>query len=415
MSASEKSEFAFEGIYPFAPLKICALESIAPFAERVNAYLTEFRSFGTDSEYDEANEPDQKRLNSHSYLVENSCPRFGSGEGKGMILESVRGSDLYIMVDVINYSMTYTICGHENHTSPDDHYRDLKRIIAAASGAARRINVVMPFLYEGRQHRRTKRESLDCALMLQELTNMGVASIITFDAHDPRMVNAIPLHTFDNYTPPYQFMKAIFNRDRSLVIDKDHLLVISPDEGAMARATYFASNLGVNIGMFYKRRDYTTVVNGKNPVVAHEFLGQDVTDKTMIVVDDMIASGESILDTARALKERGAGKVIICCTFGLFTEGFAKFDEFYKNGYFDYIVTTNLNYRDPSIFDHEWYIEADMTKFTAAIINTMNHDQPTSNILEPTKRIQRLINRYNAEIKEEFEQGILDIDFKENN
>ena len=411
MTSDIRSDFAFDGIVPYAPLKICALESIRDFASVVNDYLIEFRQTATDLEFDQAPARNAGPGSRKGYLVENSCPRFGSGEGKGIIHDSVRGSDLYIMTHVTNYSLTYSICGRENHMSPDDHFRDLKRIIAAASGSARRINVIMPFLFESRQHRRSKRESLDCAMALQELVKMGVEDIITFDAHDPRMVNAIPLNDFDNYTPPYQFMKAIFRRDRNIIIDKDHLMVISPDEGAMHRAVYFASNLGVNIGMFYKRRDYTTVVNGKNPIIAHDFLGQDVRDMTVILIDDMIATGESILDTARDLKDRGAGKVIICATFGLFTEGFDRFDDYHNREYFDYVVTTNLTYRKPELFTKPWYIEADLCKFTAAIINTINHDQTTSQILMPTQRIQRLITRYNEETRKEFEQSMLDLDY----
>ena len=282
--------------------------------------------------------------------------------GKGEIHESVRGTDLFIMVDVVNYSLTYTVCGHENHMSPDDHYQDLKRIIGASIANAHRVNVIMPFLYEGRQHKRSKRESLDCAYALEELSHMGVSNIITFDAHDPRVQNAIPLHGFDNFMPTYQFVKAVFKKNNDLIIDKDHLMVISPDEGAMERAVYFANNLGVDMGMFYKRRDYSTVVNGRNPIVAHEFLGADVTGKTLIIIDDMISSGESMLDTAKELKERRADKVIICCTFGLFTDGFEKFDEYHKRGYFDYIVTTNLNYRPAELLARDWYLEADMSK-----------------------------------------------------
>ena len=402
------NEFVFKDTLPVAPLKICALESCRDLAEKVNQHVLNFRRHDTEELLKRQNDIEFRGYDCDTYLLKSSCPRFGSGEAKGMIHESVRGADLFIMVDVMNYSLTYSICGQTNHMSPDDHYQDLKRIVAAASGAARRVNVIMPFLYEGRQHKRTKRESLDCALALQELVEMGVSEIITFDAHDPRIQNAIPLHGFDNYTPPYQFVKAIFRRDRNLTIDSDHLMVISPDEGAMGRAVYFANNLGVDMGMFYKRRDYSTVVNGRNPIVAHEFLGSSVEGKTVIIIDDMISSGDSMLDTARALKDRKADKVIICCTFGLFTDGFERFDDAHAKGYFDYVVTTNLNYRPQELLDRDWYIEADMSKFLAAIINTLNHDSSTSGIMEPTVRIQNLIRKYNEEARKEFEQMTLD-------
>ena len=302
------------------------------------------------------------------------------------------------MVDVTNYSLTYQLCGEVNHMSPDNHYQDLKRLIGSCRGA-RRVNVVMPFLYEGRQHKRTRRESLDCALALEELIDMGVSNIITFDAHDPRVQNAIPLHGFDNFTPPYQFIKALLKKEPNMIIDKDHLMAISPDEGAMGRAVYFANNLGIDMGMFYKRRDYSTVVNGKNPIVAHEFLGANIKGKTVIIIDDMISSGESMLDTAKELKDRGAKNVVVCCTFGLFTDGLEKFDDFNSQGYFDYVITTNLNYRSPELLKRSWYIEADMSKFTAAIINTLNHDVPIGNSLSPTEKIQTLLKKH----KEQFE------------
>ena len=300
----------------------------------------------------------------------------------------MRGTDVFAMVDVTNHSLTYKMSGYVNHMSPDDHYQDLKRIIGACASTAHRINVIMPFLYESRQHKRTHRESLDCA--------MGVSNIITFDAHDPRVQNAIPLSGFDNFMPTYQFVKALFKHDQSLKIDKDHLMVISPDEGAMNRAVYLANNLGVDMGMFYKRRDYSKVINGRNPIVAHEFLGSSVEGKTVIIIDDMISSGESMLDTAKELKERKAAKVAVCCTFGLFTSGFDKFDEFYEKGYIDSVVTTNLNYRAPELFEREWYVEADMSKYIAAIINSLNHDVSISSALSPTDKIQQLIKKYNA-------------------
>ena len=381
-----------EKTLPVAPLKLAALESCKELAQKVNDYIVSFRE-NTINEVTES--PLYVNYRTNNYLVECNCPRFGSGEAKGVIKETIRGTDLFIMSDVCNYSLTYSVNGHLNHMSPDDHFQDIKRVIAASTGKAHRVNVIMPFLYESRQHKRTKRESLDCALALEELKDMGVANILTFDAHDPRVQNAIPLSGLDNFMPTYQFVKALFKHDNTLKIDKDHLMVISPDEGAMSRAVYLANNLGVDMGMFYKRRDYSKVINGRNPIVAHEFLGSSVEGKTVIVVDDMIASGESMLDTAKELKERKAEKVVVCCTFGLFTAGFEKFDEFYQKGYIDSVVTTNLNYRSPELFTKEWYVEADMSKYIAAIINSLNHDVSIGNSLSPTDKIQKLIRKYN--------------------
>ena len=381
---------------PVGTLGLIPLESCASLGQKVNQYLTEWRA---ERSHAQSTALHFSEYSKDSYIVKAKNPRFGSGEAKGVIEESVRGCDLYLMVDVCNYSQTYSLCGYVNHMSPDDHYQDLKRIIAAVEGKARRINVIMPFLYESRQHKRTSRESLDCAMALQELTKMGVSNIITFDAHDPRVQNAIPLHGFDNFTPPYQFIKALLKKEPNMIIDKDHLMAISPDEGAMGRAVYFANNLGIDMGMFYKRRDYSTVVNGKNPIVAHEFLGANIKGKTVIIIDDMISSGESMLDTAKELKDRGAKNVVVCCTFGLFTDGLEKFDDFNSQGYFDYVITTNLNYRSPELLKRSWYIEADMSKFTAAIINTLNHDVPIGNSLSPTEKIQTLLKKH----KEQFE------------
>ena len=299
------------------------------------------------------------------------------------------------MTDVCNYSLTYSVNGHLNHMSPDDHYQDLKRIISAATGKAHRINVIMPFLYESRQHKRTKRESLDCALALEELTAMGVENIITFDAHDPRVQNAIPLSGFDSFDPPYQFMKALFKAVPDLIVDKEHLMIISPDEGAMHRAVYFSNVLGVDMGMFYKRRDYSTIVNGKNPIVAHEFLGDDVTGKDVIIVDDMISSGESMLDVAKKLKERGAGRVFVCTTFGLFTEGFDKFDDYYEKGYINKVITTNLTYLPSIVNEKPYFVTADMSKFLALIIDSLNHDVTIGNVLNPTDKIHTLLEKHN--------------------
>ena len=381
---------------PVAPLKIAALESCKGLGEKVNNHIVNFRK---EAQTEILNSPLFANYHSDNFLIDCKCPRFGSGEAKGYIGESIRGSDLFLMVDLCNYYLTYTVNGFQNHMSPDDHYQDLKRIISAAQGKAHRVSVIMPFLYESRQHKRTKRESLDCALAMQELVDMGVENIITFDAHDPRVQNSIPLIGFDNFSPQYQFTKALLRAVPDLIIDKDHLMIVSPDEGAMHRAVYLSNVLGVDMGMFYKRRDYSTIVNGKNPIVAHEFLGSDLKGKDLIVIDDMISSGESMLDTAKELKDRGAKNVVVCCTFGLFTDGLEKFDDFNSQGYFDYVITTNLNYRSPELLKRSWYIEADMSKFTAAIINTLNHDVPIGNSLSPTEKIQTLLKKH----KEQFE------------
>ena len=369
---------------PVAPLKIAALESCKELGEKVNSHIVKFRE---DSLEESITSPLLSLYRLDNYLIDCACPRFGTGEAKGTIKESVRGKDLFVMVDVCNYSLTYSINGHLNHMSPDDHYQDLKRIIATAGGWAHRINVIMPFLYESRQHKRTNRESLDCALALEELVEMGVSNIITFDAHDPRIQNAVPLLGFDNFNPPYQFMKALLRAEPDLIVDKDHLMIISPDEGAMHRAVYFSNVLGVDMGMFYKRRDYSTVVNGKNPIVAHEFLGSDIASKSVIIVDDMISSGESILDVAKQIKARGAGRVFICSTFGLFTNGFGIFDEYYDKGYIDRVITTNLTYLPPQAFEKPYFIVADMSKFIALIIDSLNHDLSMGAVLNPTDKI----------------------------
>ena len=329
-----------------------------------------------------------------TYLIGSDLPRFGSGEAKGILKESVRGDDIYILVDVCNYSLTYSLAGQTNHMSPDDHYQNLKRIIAAIAGKARRINVIMPFLYESRQHRRTGRESLDCALALQELIQMGVENIITFDAHDPRIQNAIPLHGFETVQSAYQFIKNLLKKEKDLKLDKEHLMVISPDEGGMSRAIYLANNLGVDMGMFYKRRDYSTIVDGRNPIVAHEFLGADVRGKDMIIVDDMISSGDSMLEVAQLLKDRGANKIFMCSTFGLFTNGMTKFDEAYEKGIFDRILTTNLIYQTPELLSKPYYINCNMSKYIALIIDTLNHDDSISKLLNPVERIQKVLIKY---------------------
>ena len=381
-----------ENALPIAPLKIAALDSCKDLGQKVNDYIVQFRQQTLKESLDS---PLFSSYQLDNYLVKCNCPRFGSGEAKGLISESIRGKDLFIMVDVCNYSLTYKVNGHLNHMSPDDHYQDLKRIISAANGKAHRLNVIMPFLYESRQHKRTKRESLDCALALQELIDMGVDNILTFDAHDPRVQNSIPLHGFDNFNPPYQFMKALLRAEPELIVDKEHLMIVSPDEGAMHRAVYFSNVLGVNMGMFYKRRDYSTIINGKNPIVAHEFLGDDIHGKDIIIIDDMISSGESMLDVARQIKERGASRVFVCTTFGLFTEGFDIFDDYYNNGYIDRVITTNLTYLPPVAYEKPYFVVADMSKFIALIIDALNHDISIGAVLNPTDKIHALLKKHN--------------------
>lgn len=376
---------------PVGSLGIIPLEGCKPLGEKVDQYLVKWRA-ERESEHKESLA--FAGYQRDSYLLNTKVPRFGSGEAKGMILESVRGSDLYLLVDVLNYSMTYSLCGHENHMSPDDHYQDLKRIIAAVGGKARRITVIMPFLYESRQHKRTSRESLDCALALQELVHMGVDNIITFDAHDPRVQNAIPLHGFETVQPAYQFIKGLLRNVKDLQIDSNHMMVISPDEGGMGRAIYIANVLGLDMGMFYKRRDYTRIVNGRNPIVAHEFLGTSVEGKDMIIIDDMISSGESVLEVAAALKERKANKIFVFSTFGLFTNGLDKFDKAFENGIIDKVLTTNLIYQTPALLQREWYINCDMSKYIAYIIDTLNHDSSISDLLNPNERIQNIVAKY---------------------
>ena len=377
---------------PVGTLGLIPLESCATLGQKVNQYLTEWRA---ERSHAQSTALHFSEYSKDSYIVKAKNPRFGSGEAKGVIEESVRGCDLYLMVDVCNYSQTYSLCGYVNHMSPDDHYQDLKRIIAAVEGKARRINVIMPFLYESRQHKRTSRESLDCAMALQELTKMGVSNIITFDAHDARVQNAIPLNGFDNFFPTYQFLKALVKEVKDFKLDNDHLMIISPDEGAMSRAVYFSNILGVDMGMFYKRRDYSTVVNGKNPIVAHEFLGDSVEGKDVVIIDDMIASGESMLDVAKQIKERKAKRVFICTTYGLFTEGLAKFDEYYEKGWIDRVITTNLNYRLPELLTKEYYIEANMSKYLASIMDIINHDVSVEKVRSSNEKIMDLMKRVN--------------------
>ena len=386
---------SLENALPVAPLKLVVMDSATGIGNEVNDYLVEFRKSINNNLKKETG---FQGYVEDSYIAAAECPRFGTGEGKGVFKESIRGKDLFILVDVTNHSLTYTVNGYTNHKSPDDHYQDLKRIIAAATGKAHRINVIMPFLYEGRQHKRSTRESLDCAFMLEELYSMGIDNFITFDAHDPRVANAIPLKGFDNYITPFQFARALLEVEKDLIIDKDHLVVISPDEGALNRTIYFANVLGVNTGMFYKRRDYTTIVNGKNPIVAHEFLGDNLEGKDVIILDDMISSGESMIDTARQLKEMKCRRVFICCTFGLFTSGLQVFDEAYEKGYFEKVITTNLNYHPAEIFDRPYYVQANMSKYIASIIDFMNHDVSTENVQIPAEKIHDILDRYNKRL-----------------
>lgn len=376
---------------PVAPLKIAALESCTDLAKKVNEHMVRMRSQDLDIIDDPANNLHYRGYDAKNFLLDIKCSRFGTGEGKGRINESVRGSDLYVMVDVTNYSLTYKVDGNINHMSPDDHFQDLKRIIAAGVMTAHRVNVIMPFLYEGRQHRRTGRESLDCATMLMELEKMGVSNFITFDAHDPRVQNSIPLTGFDNFMPTYQFIKTCFRNIPDLKLNKDSLMIISPDEGAMDRAIYLANIMGVDIGMFYKRRDYSKVVDGRNPIVAHEFLGASVAGKDVMVIDDMISSGESMLDTARDLKKRGAKRVIVCATFGLFTNGLDSFRKSYSAGNIDYVCTTNLTYRLPELLTEPWYLEADMSAYLAFIIHSLNCDAPIGDSISSTQKINEFL------------------------
>ncbi len=389
-----------ENAMPVAPLKLIALSSAEKMGQRVNDYLVEFRKTIHNDKV--KNDPAFHGYSEDDYLISVQTPRFGSGEAKAYLGDSIRGKDLFILVDVCNHSITYTLNGYTNHMSPDDHYQDLKRVIAACNGKAHRINVIMPFLYEGRQHKRNGRESLDCAYALRELRDMGISNFITFDAHDPRVQNSIPLSGFDNFTPPYQFIKALLHSEDDLIVDKDHLIVISPDEGALDRAIYFASVLGVDTGMFYKRRDYSTIINGKNPIVAHEFLGENIDGKDIIIIDDMISSGGSMLDTARQLKKMNARRVFICCTFGLFTDGLKAFDEAYEKGYFDKVVTTDLTYLPPQLYSKPYFIEADMCKFTASLIDFMNHDASLANTMATTEKIHSILEAYNNRMEIDF-------------
>lgn len=380
----------FKDSIPVGDLGIIVLDSSKDLGRTINDYIVGWRKDRSE----QANV-----LVDHlqdSYIVGAKCPRFGTGEAKGEILDSIRGKDLYLLVDVTNYSLTYKVCGNINHMSPDDHYADLKRVITAAAGKARRINVIMPFLYESRQHRRTGRESLDCAVMLQELSSLGVDNIITLDAHDPRVQNAIPNCGFENMMPTYQFSKALFENVPDLQVDADHMMIISPDEGAMGRAVYYSNVLGLDMGMFYKRRDYSRVVDGRNPIVAHEFLGSSVEGKDVIIFDDMISSGESMLDVARELKDRHANRVFVAATFGLFTNGMKLFDEYYEKGLIYRVMTTNAIYQSPELLQRSYYINVDVSKYLALLIDKLNYDHSISDLLDPSVRIRKALDQYNA-------------------
>ena len=381
---------------PDGALGLIPLKSCEELGAKVDQYLVGWRE---KREHAHKNEAAFKGYHRDSYIISTSVPRFGTGEAKGVIKESVRGYDLYLMVDVTNYSLTYSVSGHENHMSPDDHYADLKRIIAAVGGKARRITAIIPFLYESRQHKRTARESLDCALALQELTAMGVDNIITFDAHYPRVQNAIPLKGFETVQPAYQFIKGILKNCDDLKLDNDHLMIISPDEGGTNRAVYLANVLGVDMGMFYKRRDYSKIVDGRNPIVAHEFLGTSVEGKDVIIIDDMISSGESMIDVATELKKRKANRIFVVSTFGLFTNGLERFDKAVEDGTIYKVVTTNLTYQTPELLSRPYYINCDMSKYIAYIIDTLNHDSSISDLLNPYDRIQKLVSKYKKEHK----------------
>lgn len=378
---------------PVGSLGIIPLEGCKQLGEKVDYYLVKWRA---ERESEHKGSLAFTGYQRDSYILDTKVPRFGSGEAKGVINQSVRGDDLYLLIDVTNYSLTYSLCGHENHMSPDDHYQNLKRIIAAVGGKARRITVIMPFLYESRQSKRSKRESLDCALALRELVNMGVDNIITFDAHDARVQNAIPLHGFETVQPSYQFVKGLLTNVKGLEIDSEHMMIVSPDEGGTSRAIYIANVLGLDMGMFYKRKDYTRLVDGHNPVVAHEFLGSSVKGKDVIIIDDMICSGKSVLEVAAALKKREARRIFVFATFGLFTAGLDQFDKAYQDGLFDKILTTNLIYQTPELLEREWYIDCDLSKYIAYLIDTLNHDSSISDLLNPVERIQSIVARYNA-------------------
>ncbi len=379
---------------PYGKLGLVTHESIAPLGKKVDDYLVKWRSKRQQAHINDVAFNGYQR---DSYLIKHSLPRFGDGEAKGTIKQTVRGDDIFIMADITNHSLTYKICGEINHMSPDDIWCDIKRVIAAVGGKARRINVIIPFLYEGRQHRRTSRESLDCALALQELVSLGVDNIITFDAHDPRVQNAIPLSGFESVTAAYQFVKAMCHNVPDLKFDNDHMMMISPDEGGTDRAVYLANVLGINMGMFYKRRDYSRIVDGRNPIVAHEFLGQSVEGKDVLIVDDMISSGESMIDVATELKKRKANRIFVISTFGLFTNGMDIFDKAVSEGVITNVLTTNLVYQRPELLERDYYISCDMSKYIAYIVDTINHEASLSELLNPYDKIKAIVERYERE------------------
>ncbi|MCI8835941.1 MAG: ribose-phosphate pyrophosphokinase [Ruminococcus sp.] len=385
-----RSERNLENI-PVGALGLITVPGCEELGEKVNKYLVKWRK---ESEHHYKDDVVFHGYVREDYIIHSNVPRFGSGEAKGIIKESVRGKDLYLMVDVLNYNVTYSLTGNINHMSPDDHFQNLKRVIAAIGGKARRINVIMPFLYESRQHKRNGRESLDCALALQELVRMGVDNIITFDAHDPRVQNAIPLSGFETVSPTYQFIKNLLASVHDLQIDNEHMMAISPDEGATNRAIYLANVLGLDMGMFYKRRDYTRIVKGRNPIVAHEFLGSSVEGKDVIIIDDMISSGDSILEVAKELKRRKAKRIFAAATFGLFTNGLDGFDQAYADGIISGVLTTNLIYQTPNLLSKPYYINCDMSKYIALIVDTLNHDGSISSLLSPNERIQHVLQNY---------------------
>lgn len=391
MPTSNSVQSKYLGEFPIGSLTLVPLKGTEIFTQKINDFILNWRKLLVrNGVYDVFADDFVK----DSYILKPELDRFGSGEAKCVLNGTIRGADLFLIVDVVNHAETYEMYGQINHMSPDDHYQDLKRVIAAANGKAKRINVIMPFMYESRQHKRTKRESLDCALMLQELKSLGVENILTVDAHDPRVMNAIPLSSFDTLTCYYQFISAILDKYDDIVIDQNHLAVISPDLGAMQRNIYCANVLGVDLGFFYKRRDYSKVVDGKNPIIAHEYMGSEVEGKDVIVIDDMIASGDSLIETAKFIKERKAKRIFACCTFGLFTKGYEKFDEAYKNKLIDGVFTTNCIYQDPELLTKEWYISVDVTEYVARIIESINHDSSISQYLDPYGKIKTKVKRY---------------------
>ena len=391
MPTSNNIQSKYLGEFPIGSLTLVPLKGTEKFTQKINDFILDWRKLLVrNGVYDVFADDFVK----DSYILKPELDRFGSGEAKCVLNGTIRGADLFLIVDVVNHAETYEMYGQINHMSPDDHYQDLKRVIAAANGKAKRINVIMPFMYESRQHKRTKRESLDCALMLQELKSLGVENILTVDAHDPRVMNAIPLSSFDTLTCYYQFISAILDKYDDIIIDQNHLAVISPDIGAMQRNIYCANVLGVDLGFFYKRRDYSKVVDGKNPIIAHEYMGSEVEGKDVIVIDDMIASGDSLIETARYIKERKAKRIFACCTFGLFTKGYKEFDEAYKNKLIDGVFTTNCIYQDPELLTKEWYISVDVTEYVARIIESINHDSSISQYLDPYGKIKTKVKQY---------------------